>query len=346
MQHILVHRSVELYTRQKTQLHSPGITQKQMWRNCKRNEKSHRNEQFAWVWRWLNCGSLDFMPPHQQGPLDALGPFKDSTLPLQCKGACWLPQLPPSHFVKRVLKPLNAKTAYNGPTSAPPMIQLWGERNIGEEGDEARRGRRWVDSQTSILPLERRVVAIGVGCMLITFAIFLQVECKIVWQRPSRWTVLACGHPKRNALWKRHSSTQSHCVLMAMHGYMSDGNPLCHSVALSLTLSPRVQLVHCLVLIFKLSLTVCAHPLTVPPYLGLGGYLHTFRPTHTFLSWNFREIQSPTASDSYWQQMFSKAFVIIDLFSELYRNIFYHGSPTIFVERDRGGHSIKWNKIQ
>lgn len=76
--------------------------------------------------------------------------------------------------------------------------------------------------------------------MLIAFLSFLPPECEIVWQRPSRWTKLACSHPRRNALlWKRHSSTQRRCVLMATHGYMSSGDPLCHSVALNLNLFPH-----------------------------------------------------------------------------------------------------------
>lgn len=34
------------------------------------------------------------------------------------------------------------------------------------------------------------------------------------------------------------------------------------------------------------ALCLCTHPFTVPPYLCLRGYLHTFHPTHTFLSLN------------------------------------------------------------
>lgn len=78
--------------------------------------------------------------------------------------------------------------------------------------------------------------------MLIASLSFLLPECKIVWQRPSRWTKLARRHPRRNApLWKRHSSAQSPCVLMATHGYMSDGDPQCHSIALNLTLLPALS---------------------------------------------------------------------------------------------------------
>lgn len=34
------------------------------------------------------------------------------------------------------------------------------------------------------------------------------------------------------------------------------------------------------------ALCLCTHPFTVPPYLCLRRYLHTFHPTHTFLSLN------------------------------------------------------------
>ncbi len=129
--------------------------------------------------------------------------------------------------------------------------------------------------------------------MLIAFLSFLLLECKIVWQRPSRWTKLVRRHPRRNALlWKRHSSTQSPCVLMATHGYMSDGDPLCHSIALNLTLLPALSWSTVLPWSFS-SFSLSVHPFSVPPYLCLWGYLHTFRPTHTFLLLNFREMQSP-----------------------------------------------------
>lgn len=36
--------------------------------------------------------------------------------------------------------------------------------------------------------------------MLIVFPYFLPLEWEIVSQRPSRWTALACGYPRRNAL--------------------------------------------------------------------------------------------------------------------------------------------------
>lgn len=60
----------------------------------------------------------------------------------------------------------------------------------------------------------------------------------------------------------------------------------CHSIALNLTLLPALS--RSTVLPWSFSyFAVCTHPFSVPPYLCLKGYLHTFLPTHTFLSLNF-----------------------------------------------------------
>lgn len=50
---------------------------------------------------------------------------------------------------------------------------------------------------------------------------------------------------------------------------------------------PHTQLVHCFALIIQLFLSFYTHPFIMPLYLCLRGYLHTFHPTHTFLSLNF-----------------------------------------------------------
>lgn len=78
---------------------------------------------------------------------------------------------------------------------------------------------------------------------------------------------------------------------MATHGYMSDGDPPCHSIALNLTLSPArsVGLLSCL----DHSALYPSFFFPLPPYLCRRGYLHTFRPTHAFLSLNFGEMQAP-----------------------------------------------------
>lgn len=54
----------------------------------------------------------------------------------------------------------------------------------------------------------------------------------------------------------------------------------------------RAQLVYCLALIIQLFLSFCTHPFSEPPYLCLRGYLHTFRPTHTFLSRDFGKCEA------------------------------------------------------
>ena len=69
---------------------------------------------------------------------------------------------------------------------------------------------------------------------------------------------------------------------------MSDGDPLCHSIALNLTLSPRAQLVYCLALIIRLSLSICTHPFSVSERIF--AYLPSY--SDIFVA-EFREMRSP-----------------------------------------------------
>lgn len=138
--------------------------------------------------------------------------------------------------------------------------------------------------------------------MLITFLSFLPPEHEMVWQRPTRWTRVARSHPKRNRpFWKRHSSTQRPCVLVGANGYMSNGDPRYHSIALfqPYTLDCP-QLVHTVsfslsvsdhsALFLSLSLHSSFHSAPILVSERIFAYLPSY--SHIFLS-EFWEMRSP-----------------------------------------------------
>lgn len=80
---------------------------------------------------------------------------------------------------------------------------------------------------------------------------------------------------------------------MATHGYMSERRPSMSFYSTQSHTLACTQLIYCIALIIQLFLSVCTNHLSVLPYLSVRGYLHTFRPTQTFLLLNFRETRSP-----------------------------------------------------
>lgn len=75
---------------------------------------------------------------------------------------------------------------------------------------------------------------------------------------------------------------------MTTHGYKPNGDPLCRSIALELTLSLHSdRLLYCL----DPSVLALFHPPT--PCLSLRGYLHTFHPTKTVFVAGLWEMWSP-----------------------------------------------------
>lgn len=123
----------------------------------------------------------------------SLSPFRTSTTPFTTQRFL-LASLVPSHpLCEEDLNQGKPKQCTMDPP-LPPMIQLWREGNMGEEGNEREREvERTVDVQAFSLRKEG-------WCMLIVFFPFLQPECKIVWQKPGRWTELARSRPRRNVL--------------------------------------------------------------------------------------------------------------------------------------------------
>lgn len=112
-------------------------------RKCGENAETH-NENFklgkgqpAPAWGWVNSGLLYFMPPHHRGPLNALGPFKNSTTPFTAQRCLLAPPPIPSHPLwGEDLKQRKARTMYNGPfsTTHDPVMKDMREGMRGREG--------------------------------------------------------------------------------------------------------------------------------------------------------------------------------------------------------------------
>lgn len=113
-------------------------------RKCGENVEDHnenfnlRKEQPASAWGWVNSGLLYFMPPHHWGPLDALSPFRTSTTPSKAQKVPAASPVPSHLLCEEDLNQWKLQQCTMGPP-LPPMIQLWRERNMGEEGDERER---------------------------------------------------------------------------------------------------------------------------------------------------------------------------------------------------------------
>lgn len=94
-----------------------------------------RKEQPASAWGWVNSGLLYFMPPHHWGPLDALSPFRTTTTPSKAQRCLRASPIPSHPLCEEDLNPWKPQECTMD-SPLPPMIQLWRERNMGEEGDE------------------------------------------------------------------------------------------------------------------------------------------------------------------------------------------------------------------
>lgn len=143
-----------------------------------------------------------------EGPSMPSAHLEPQQLPSHPKGAC---RFPPVHFVKRIW----TKESQNNVQWAPPSTThdpVMKRKEYGGWGWEAKRS---LDVQAFSLWRVGWWLKVQ-GCMLITFLSFLLPESEMDWQRPSRRTELAYSRPRRNSLlWKRHSSSQRGCVLMA-----------------------------------------------------------------------------------------------------------------------------------
>lgn len=82
------------------------------------------------------------MPPHHRGPLSALSPFRTSITPFTAQRCLLAPPVPSHSLCEEDLNQWKPKQCTMDPP-LPPMIQLWRERNMGEEGDEREKGGRW-----------------------------------------------------------------------------------------------------------------------------------------------------------------------------------------------------------
>lgn len=141
--------------------------------------------------------------------------------------------------------------------------------------------------------MERGVVAQGAGCMLITFPSFTATGVRDSLTKAQQMDQAGPRSPKKKCAVMK--TTFFHTKPLCSHGHAWLHVRWRPSMSLCCTQShtlARAQLVYCLALIFQLFLSVCTHPLTVPPYLCLRGYLHTFRPTHTFLLLNFGKCEA------------------------------------------------------
>lgn len=124
----------------KTHIHSHAHRDK---RKCGENLENHnenynlRNEQPASACGGggVNSGLLYFMPPHHPGPLDALSSFRTSITPFPAQRCLLAPPLPSHPLCEEDLNQRKPKQCTMDPP-LPPMIQLWRERNMGEESDE------------------------------------------------------------------------------------------------------------------------------------------------------------------------------------------------------------------
>lgn len=191
----------------------------------------------------------------------------------------------------RGFEPVKAKTMYNGPSSTThdPVMKReeYGWRGWWEE--KKGRGEGWMC---------RNLVCVkwggGIRCGVHAnhIPLFSSTGVRDSLTKKQQMDEAGLRSPqKKRAVMK---TTFFHTKTLCSHGHAWLHVRWRPSMFLCCTQShtpARAQLVYCLGLI-QLFLTVRAHPLALPPCLSLRGYLHTFRPTHTFFSLNFGKCEA------------------------------------------------------